>query len=836
MAERYEHEAVETKWRARWAEAGLFRAALLPDPSRKFYALEMFPYPSGDIHMGHFWNYGLGDAFARWALMHGKDVLHPFGWDAFGLPAENAAIKHGTHPREWTLGNIATSRATLQAVGLSLDWEREFATCLPDYYKFTQWMFLVLHERGLAYRKDAAVNWCPGCSTVLANEQVEEGRCWRCSSEVGKRDLEQWYIGITKYADRLLDGLDTLPEWPRSTVASQRNWIGRSEGAEISFAVPTPQGERRVVVFTTRPDTLWGVTFVTVAPESEFGRFAATSGPNAAEVAAYAAAAAKKTEMERTATDKEKTGVRSGFDAIHPVTGERVPVLVADYALAHYGTGCVMGVPAHDVRDFRFAKTMGLPVKVVVLPPGKTSLDPASMDDAWTERGTLTNSPPFDGQDSDDAIPKIIAWLAERGVGKARVTFRLRDWLISRQRYWGCPIPMIHCKACGIVPVPKEDLPVRLPDSVKNWIPKGRSPLADVPEFMDVKCPKCGAAAQRDADTMDTFICSSWYHLRYTDPRNTELPFAKDKADAWLPVDLYIGGAEHANGHLLYFRFMTKVLHDAGYLSHDEPVRRLFHNGKVHDGEGRIMSKSKGNTVSPIVSAREFGVDASRVSMFFFAPSGEDIRWSDQGAVGGKRFVQRVWDLVSANAAWVRAAGPCDPSKATSGAKDVRRLAHTMLQRFDNAFSGDLAFNTGIAGVYEVLNAFPSAEVCAAASEADRSVYAEAIRLVVSCLAPFAPHLAEECHEVLGGAGTIFRTAWPTLDRAALVRDEVEIAVQVNGKIKARVNVSSSADDAAHRAAAFADPVVASLLAGLLAGKEPKRVVIVRGRLVNIIL
>lgn len=831
-SDRYDFRHLEAAAQARWADLGLFRAAERPDPARKAYLLEMFPYPSGDIHMGHFWNYGLGDAIARWFLMNGRELLHPFGWDAFGLPAENAAIKKGIHPRGWTLGNIATSKATMQRLGLSYDWSREITTCLPDYYRHTQRIFLLLHERGLTYRKDAAVNWCPTCATVLANEQVVEGKCWRCSAEVGKRDLEQWYVRITNYAERLLRGLDGLAEWPPSTVASQRNWIGRSDGAEIDFRVPTPHGERRLTVFTTRPDTLWGVTFVTAAPESEFAAYAAKGGPNAAEVAAYRAAAAKKTEMERTATDREKTGVRSGFDAVHPVTGERVPVFVADYVLATYGTGCVMGVPAHDSRDFLFARRHGLAVKGVVLPPSG-AFDPETAEDAYTEAGTLTASPPFDGQDSDEAIPRIIAWLAEEGLGRARTTYRLRDWLISRQRYWGCPIPMVHCGTCGIVPVPERDLPVLLPENVVNWIPKGRSPLSDVPEFIDTKCPKCGGAAKRDADTMDTFIDSSWYFLRYCDPRNAAAPFERAKADAWLPIDLYIGGDEHANGHLLYFRFLTKVLHDAGWLAVDEPVRRMYHNGMVHDAEGRLMSKSKGNAVSPGDVLPEIGIDAARIAMFFFAPSDEDIRWVPSGAGGARKFCQRVHALVHDCAEFVRATAADAPREgASASAKDVRRAAHEALKRFEEAFAGRLAFNTGIAGVYELLNAFPPPAEAAAAPPADRACYAESVRLLVLMLAPFAPHLCEDLHDALGGTGTVFRQRWPRHDPSALVRDEVEIAVQVNGKIKARVNVPAGAPEERVKEIALAEGAVAAAVAG----RPPKRVVVVPGRLVNVIV
>ena len=829
MSERYVFQATEAKWQARWNELELFRAPPTPRTGKATYLLEMFAYPSGDIHMGHFRNYGIGDAVCRYELMNGRDVLHPFGWDAFGLPAENAAIQRGIHPREWTLGNIAQSRATLQAMGIGYDWSREFATCLPDYYKFTQWMFLLLHERGLVYRKNAPVNWCESCATVLANEQVEQGTCWRCHKPVGKRELEQWYIRITDYAQRLLDGLDTLPEWSRSTVASQRNWIGRSEGAEIDFEVPECG---RVTVFTTRADTLWGVTFLSVAPESEFGRLAAAKAPNAAVVSVYAAAAAKKSEIERTALDREKTGVATGWTAVHPCTGEKVPVYVADYVLATYGTGGVMGVPAHDERDFVFARKHGLPLKVVVLPPDGSS-DASSWKTAWTEPGTMTASAPFDGQRSDEAIPRIIAWLAAKGVGRAKVTFKLRDWLISRQRYWGCPIPMVHCGRCGIVPVPRTELPVLLPENVTNWIPKGRSPLADVPEFVRTKCPKCGGDAQRDVDTMDTFIDSSWYHLRYTDPHNTEQPFSKAAAKAWLPIKLYIGGATHANGHCLYFRFFTKVLHDAGWLEVDEPVVRMFHHGMVADANGVTMSKSLGNVVSPIDMMREYGADAARLAMFFFAPSDAAINWNEEGVQGAKRLVQRLHDTVTEFADLTRSfpdGAGVKPSGAA--AKELRLRAHEMVRRFDAAFRGDLALNPGVAAAYELLNVFPKPGEASAWPDADRAAVAEAVRLLVKGLAPVAPHLCEELHERIGGKGSVFRESWPAFDPSALRRDEVEIAVQVNGKIRERINVSADADEATVRAAAMAVPKVAAEIAG----RAPKKVIVVKNRLINFIV
>ncbi len=849
MSQRYDFRTVEPKWQQRWSEERLFEAPAKPDRARKSYLFEMFAYPSGDIHMGHFRNYSMGDAYCRWLLMNGHDVLHPFGWDAFGLPAENAAIKHDIHPREWTLSNIETSRGTLQELGTSFDWNREVTTCLPDYYKFSQWMFLKLRERGLVYRKGAPVNWCGVCNTVLANEQVKDGRCWRDDSEVEKRDLEQWYIKITDYAQRLHDGLDTLDRWPAGTVASQRNWIGRSEGAEITFQVDwdvadRPSGSQcaapdELRVFTTRPDTLWGVTFMTVAPESPFGRLAAEHGPNAEAVAAYNKLAAQKTEIERTSTsaDQEKTGIRTGWFVTHPTTGARVPVMVGDYALATYGTGYVMGVPAHDERDFRFAKKHELGIAVVIQNDA-ADLSVETMDDAYTAPGTMVESGPFDGRRSDEAIPDVIAWLEERGQGKGRVQFRLRDWLISRQRYWGCPIPMIHCDACGEVPVPTADLPVRLPEQIENWLPKGRSPLADVEDFVNTTCPTCGGAASRDADTMDTFMCSAWYHLRYLDPHNEELPFSKEAAADWLPADLYIGGREHANGHLIYFRFITKVMKDAGYLDVEEPVVRLFHQGVVADEGGAKMSKSVGNVVSPVTVTRAFGVDASRIAMFFLAPSADEIHWSDRSVAGASKLVGKLHALTTACAGWM-ADMPADArggdgasGGASNGARAVRRAAHEYLRRINDAMADDLAFNTPVAALYEFLNVFPAPDAAAAAPEADRACYAEALWIIAKGVTPLAPHLGEEMHAVLGGEGSVLRASWPVFDESALASDTVEIAVQIKGKVRSRIKVPSDADEDTLRDAALADPRIAELV-----GDRPlRRVIVVPGRLVNLIV
>jgi leucyl-tRNA synthetase len=843
--EPYRPHDFERRWQEMWQRERLDEA---PEPPRdKRYLMEMFAYPSGDIHMGHFRNYTIGDVVARFERMRGHDVLHPFGWDAFGLPAENAAIKHGIHPATWTQRNIETSRGTLQRMGLSYDWSREVVTCRADYYKFTQWMFLLLHERGLAYRARAAVNWCPVDQTVLANEHVVDGCCWRHPGvPVEKRELEQWFFRITAYAQRLLDDLDRLPDWPESTVKMQRSWIGRSEGAEVTFAVPgwaTASGHGEgITVFTTRPDTLWGATFLTLAPEH---RMVAelTTPDRREEVDAYVAQARKKTDIERSDLTRQKDGVFTGAYAINPVTHDPIPIWIADYVLSGYGTGAIMGVPAHDQRDFEFARAYGLPLKVVVQPPAASEgapLDPATMTEAHWGVGSMVDSPPFDGTPAPDGIPQVIAWLQEQGIGRAKVQFRLRDWLISRQRYWGCPIPMVHCGACGIVPVPLEQLPVELPAQVESFIPTGRSPLEDVPEFIETTCPKCGGPARRDPDTMDTFVDSSWYHLRYLDPTNEREPFSRERAREWLPIDLYIGGDEHATGHLLYFRFFTKVLFDAGWVGVEEPARRLVHQGMVADAQGDIMSKSKGNVVSPGDLFERDGVDVPRLAMFFFAPSDAEILWSESGIEGVRRFVHRLWETMLSTIADPRfvpvgaetnGGGAIDPATLGSGAREAWRLAHRAFERTTQSIERDLAFNTAVAAFMEWINAVRRVGEPGEWSDADFPSLAAAARLVAQAIAPLAPHLGEELWQRVGGQGSVFRSTWPAVDPAALKKETVEVPVQVNGKLRSRLYLAPDASKEEMEQAALADDKVRELLAG----KPPRRVVVVPGRLVNVV-
>jgi leucyl-tRNA synthetase len=824
--DRYDIHEVEARWQKKWADSGLFKAADAPE--RKSYILEMFAYPSGDIHMGHFRNYSVGDAVARYRMMQGFDVLHPFGWDAFGLPAENAAIDRGIHPSAWTEGNIATGRGTLQGLGISYDWSREVVTCRPDYYRWSQWLFLLLYERGLAYRKSSFVNWCTSCKTVLANEQVEEGACERCHSVVLKRDLEQWFLKITDYAQRLLDGLDTLDAWPENIKAIQRNWIGRSEGCRAIFPV---EGEDEAIeIFTTRPDTLYGVTFMAVAPESPWARRLSRGTAAEEAVERYIEKSMARSEIDRLAEGREKDGVDTGRFCINPLSGEKVRIYVADYVLASYGTGIVMAVPAHDQRDFEFAKKYGIDIKVVINPPDG-DLVVEEMAEAYVAPGSMVNSGSFDGVPSTEGIGRVADYLADKGIGGPTVEYRLRDWLISRQRYWGTPIPMIHCPACGVVPVPAEDLPVVLPENVQDFLPKGRSPLADVPEFMDVDCPKCGAAAQRDADTMDTFMCSSWYQFRYVDAQNRERIFSREQADTWLPVDLYVGGAEHATGHLIYFRFLTKVLKDAGYLSCEEPATALVNHGMVRDREGVKMSKRLGNATSPIDVMNDHGVDALRLAMFFFAPTKDAISWNDEAVFGAKRFLGRVFDCVTGLVPRiVGVPSNVDSANLSEAATTVRRKCHEAIRRVTEGFGAELKFNTGIAALMEFVNALRETEP-ADIPEADLPAYAEAVRSLVLLLAPIAPHLAEELFEKVGGEGTVFRAGWPVYDEAASLTAMVEVAVQVNGKVRGRISVPAEAGEEEVIAAAKAVPAVMKYLDSM----EIVKVVHVPGRLLSIV-
>jgi leucyl-tRNA synthetase len=828
----------------------------------------MFPYPSGNLHMGHVRNYVITDVIARVQRMRGCNVLHPMGWDAFGLPAENAAIERGVDPGDWTDRNIAAMRAQLQRLGLSIDWSRELATCHGDYYRWTQWLFLQFLEAGLAYQKEATVNWDPIDQTVLANEQVDsEGRSWRSGALVEKRKLRQWFLKITAYADQLLDDLPQLEGWPERVRTMQANWIGRSSGAELTFPVIGADGSdtgEAITVFTTRPDTIFGASYVVLAPEHPLVA-ELTSAEQAIHVEAFCGLVSRQSEQERTADDKPKRGVPIGAQVRNPANGELIPLWIADYVLAEYGTGAVMGVPAHDQRDFVFARQYELPVRQVIIPEG--SDEHAYEGGAWTEPGVLIHSGRFDGLASGEAKTAITAAAEQEGWGQARTTYRLRDWLISRQRYWGCPIPVIHCDSCGVVPVPTEQLPVELPRDVA-FSGKGGSPLAQLESWWQVACPCCGQPARRETDTMDTFMCSSWYFLRYSDPHNTALPFSREAVDSWLPVDQYVGGIEHAILHLLYARFFTKVLRDRGLLSFDEPFARLLTQGMVqgityknpHSSRyippadvadpsdprdpvtGEVlevfyekMSKSKYNGVDPAVVIDRYGADTARMFILFKAPPEKDLEWDDADVEGQFRFLQRLWRLVdgamerglsldaSATAQVLPEAGSLNTAE-----KELRRAVHTAITAVSDDLEGELQFNTAVSELMKLSNAMGDH-----LANAGDPVACEALRTLPLLLAPFAPHLAEELWSRLGGesSGSVHRQRWPIADPEALVRDTVALVIQVKGKVRGSLEVPANADRATLEKLALESEIAVKWLEG----KAPSRVIVVPGRLVNLV-
>jgi leucyl-tRNA synthetase len=818
---RYEPAEIETKWQRRWAEAGTFAARVEPG-GRPFYVLEMFPYPSGRLHMGHVRNYSIGDVLARQRRMQGYRVLHPIGWDAFGLPAENAAIKHGVHPARWTYDNIGHMRRQLQRLGFSYDWERELATCDPAYYRWEQLFFLRMLERGLAYKRRSLVNWCAQCGTVLANEQVVDGRCWRCDSVVTERELEQWFFRITAYAEELLRDLDRLSGWPERVVAMQRHWIGRSEGAEIRFPLEGREGD--VTVFTTRPDTLFGVTFMSLAAEHPLVAALVAGTPAEAAVQAFVAKVRAAPRAERAAG---KEGVATGAFCRHPVTGARIPIWVANFVLMDYGTGAVMAVPAHDQRDFELARRHELPIRVVVQPEGER-LVPERMTEAWEGPGRLVDSGDFTGLESEAAKARIAAALAADGRGGPTVSYRLRDWGISRQRYWGTPIPVVYCDPCGLVPVPESDLPVVLPEDVA-LTGVGGSPLASHPTFVETRCPRCGGPARRETDTMDTFVESSWYFARYVSPRDTTRPFDPRELAFWIGrhgVQQYIGGIEHAVLHLLYSRFFTKVLRDLGFLELDEPFASLFTQGMVIK-DGAAMSKSRGNVVDPDYLIERYGADTARLFCLFAAPPERDLDWNDQGVEGMSRFLQRVWRLVHALGPRLAPAGTPLPAAPSDADRELHRLTHRTIRRVTDDVVTRFHFNTAIAAVMEHVTGLGDA-VDAAGPAALR----EAVDTTLLLLAPFVPHVASELWEVAGHATPLDAEAWPETDPAALVREVVELPVQVNGKLRGRVTVPADAGEGEVVAAALADPQVASHVAG----RPLRKQVVVPGRLVSLVV
>ena len=873
MHERYEPSEIEPKWQQRWTESKAFAVGDAgDDPTReKFYLLEMLPYPSGRIHMGHVRNYAIGDVLARQLRMRGKTVLHPMGWDAFGMPAENAAIERKRHPMEWTYSNIEQMRAQLQQLGYSYDWSREIATCDSSYYRHEQAMFLQMLERGLAYRKRAIANWCEHCQTVLANEQVEDGQCWRCANPVVMKELLQWFIKTTAYAQELLDGHAKL-DWPSSVITKQKNWIGRSEGAEIRFAFDQPvAGEASFTVFTTRPDTLYGVTFVSIAAEHPLALELAKGGANEAEVRAFIERIRIEHRTKRDDGDVDKQGIFTGRYAIHPLTGQSVPIWIANFVLMDYGTGAVMAVPAHDERDFEFARKYGLDLKVVIQPEGVAALDVTTMKTAFTDSGVLVGSGAHDGLPNEAAKSAITAELVGKSVGKATISYRLRDWLVSRQRYWGSPIPVIHCPTHGVVPVPEKDLPVLLPQDVVIT-GEGGSPLARHASFVNTTCPTCGEPARRETDTFDTFVESSWYFERYTTPREENRPVDPERARGWLPVDLYIGGEEHAVMHLIYARVWHYLMMDLGYLPKDtarEPFSKLVCQGMVcqeafystdpqnpahktwcypedmelRDGKrftkdtglelhsaGVVkMSKTKRNVVDPDEVVAKFGADAVRLFVLFAAPPEGQVDWSEAGLEGASRFLQRVWRLVRDRRDVLVATQPFAGGALEGAARDLRRMTHRTIDRVTRDLGDRMQPNTGIAAMMELVNALYSFK---ADGEVDRAVVREAIDVLISLLSPFAPHIADELSEALGGEGNLLAKGWPALDADALREDTIELPVQVNGKIRGRVIVAPAADEATVLAAARADANVAVYLEG----KALKKVIYVAGRILTLVV
>ncbi|MFN2642590.1 MAG: leucine--tRNA ligase [Actinomycetota bacterium] len=813
QVEKYDPASFEPVWAQRWVDDELYKAGPSDDPRPRFYALDMFPYPSGDLHMGHLEAFTGGDIIPRYWWMRGYNVLHPIGWDAFGLPAENAALKRGIHPKEWTYANITQQESSFKRLGISFDWSRRVNTCDPEYYKWTQWLFIKFFERGLAYRKAAPANWCPNDQTVLANEQVVNGKCERCGAVVEKRDLVQWFFRITDYADRLLDDMSLLEGWTDRVLTMQRNWIGRSEGARVTFTIA--ETDQEIEVFTTRPDTLWGVTFFVLAPEHPLAAELAARAGKQEEFREYLARVRRTSDIDRTAAGRHREGLFLDAHVTNPVNGERVPVLASDHVLMEYGTGAVMGVPAHDQRDFEFARQYGLPIRIVIAPPGK-QLDPEAMTEAWPHDGVMMNSGPFDGRSSDGIIAAVTQWLEEQGLGKQDVNYRLRDWLLSRQRYWGAPIPIIHCPACGEVAVPEDQLPVLLPDDV-DFSPQGESPLAKHEGFMHVSCPRCGGDARRDADTMDTFVDSSWYFLRYLSPNDGSQAFSMPEAAAWMPVSQYTGGIEHAILHLLYSRFFTKVLHDMDLVPFVEPFINLMNQGQVIM-EGAAMSKSKGNLVAPAEIIDSFGADTARATMMFAGPFEADVDWADVSPQGMYRWLSRVWRIVLTNADRIaRASGQQGESalrKATH--RTIDGVTHDM-ERF--------RFNTAIAKLMTLANEISDAD----ASDAD---IAEAIDALLHMLAPTAPFITEELWHRLGNSGSIHMSSWPVADPALVRQGSVTCVVQVNGKVRERLDVAPSATEDELRETALG----LARIQDLIAGKEIARIIVVPPKLVNIVV
>lgn len=826
IQEKYAPHDIEAKWQKYWEENKTFKVEMDMDKP-KSYVLEMFPYPSGNLHMGHVRNYSIGDVIARFRTMKGFNVLHPMGWDSFGMPAENAAIKHNIPPKKWTLENIANMTRQLKALGLSYDWDREVTTCKEDYYKWTQWFFELFYKRGLAVKKESAVNWCDNCNTVLANEQVIDGKCWRCDHEVVKKDLSQWFFKITDYADELLKDLDLLPGWPVRVKTMQHNWIGRSEGLEFSFEIPALNDT--VAVYTTRPDTAYGVTFMALAAEHPLIKKICENNPKADEINAFCERVRNQSEIERTSSESEKEGVFTGVYCINPFTGRKVEIWVTNYVLYDYGTGAVMGVPTGDQRDWMFADKYGIEKIVTICPVGK-ELKLEEMTCAYEEKeGMLVNSGEFTGMEMHKAMSAIMDKAEAEGFGKRRVNYRLRDWLISRQRYWGAPIPIIYCPHCGEVLVPEDQLPVRLPEDV-SFTAGAKSPLATSEEFVHCKCPKCGADATRETDTMDTFLCSSWYYLRYTDAHNDKMPFDKKLNNYWGPVDQYIGGIEHAILHLLYSRFFVKVLRDAGLVDYDEPFSNLLTQGMVIK-DGAKMSKSLGNVVSPEEILSKYGADTARLFILFAAPPERELEWSDQGVEGSFRFLNRIWRIVQAfEAVLAQKVTEYDHSNLSEADKDLRRVLHSSIKKVTNDIETRFNFNTAISTMMELVNALYAYKE--AAKEPNAGLIYEAISDLIKMMSPFVPHITEELWRgAIDANSSVHEQSWPECDEEALKVDNVEIVLQVNGKVRGRLTVPAEATKEELEKIAMADANVQAHIGDATV----RKVICVPGRLVNIV-
>ncbi len=823
MKDMYNFKEIEKKWQKRWDEENLYKVT--EDKSReKYYVLEMFPYPSGKLHMGHVRNYSIGDVVARFKTMKGFNVLHPMGYDAFGLPAENAAIKNNVEPAKWTYENMAEMTEQLKQLGLSYDWDREVATCKPDYYKWMQWIFIQFYKKGLAYKKESPVNWCPSCATVLANEQIVDGECERCKTAVTKKSLSQWYFKITDYADRLLDGLDDLEGWPNKVKIMQKNWIGRSYGAEVVFKIDG--FDCNLEVFTTRPDTLFGVTYMVLAPEHPYVLDLVGGSDREREVKAYIEEVKKKNEIERSSTTGEKTGVFLGRYAINPVNEKKIPIFISDYVLMNYGTGAIMAVPAHDERDFAFAKKFNLEILPVISPDGK-KISGSDLKEAIIEDGIMLNSGKYDGRKNREVSDEIVAELQKRDIGEKKVNYRLRDWLISRQRYWGTPIPMIYCDNCGWIPEEESKLPVLLPTDVE-FTGKGESPIATSKTFKDVSCPKCGKKAEREVDTMDTFLDSSWYYLRYCDARNTERIFDKEKVDYWMNVDQYIGGVEHAILHLMYARFFQMALTDLGYTKSQEPFKNLLTQGMVVK-DGKKMSKSIGNIVAPSEIIESYGADTARLFILFAAPPERELDWSDEGVEGSYRFINRVYKLVYENIARYPDVLPVDFTNDNKADKELLFVLNSTVKKVGIDIGERFNFNTGISAIMELVNFMYKYKE---GKDFNPELFKQAIHKLVLILAPFTPHVCEEMWSGLGNETSVHLEAWPIVDEKVLVRDVVEIVVQINGKVKFKVDVENGLSKEELEKSLFEKEEVKNLIQG----KDVIKVIAVPNKLLNIVV